>query len=112
MKQARQNADILDNLVGGIEVGADLHVEEPGEEEGSADKGDELLDLACADGDEALVAAVMAVLLLEDDAGDAAGLALLGGEPGAGVGAWDGEDSLRILRIGFGEVVEVGQGSF
>lgn len=41
---------------------------------------DKLADLVGLDGDEALVAAVLAVLLLEDDAGDAPDLALLGSD--------------------------------
>lgn len=39
---------------------------------------DELADLVGANGDEALVATVLAILLLEDDAGKAAGLLLFG----------------------------------
>lgn len=59
-------------------------MKEPGEEERAAEMIDELADLVGANGDEALVAAVLAVLLLEDDAGNAAGLSLFRGDAFAG----------------------------
>jgi len=91
-------------------VGADLEVEEAGEEEGAAEVVDEFSDLVSADGDEALVAAVLAVFLLEHDARKPPGAAFLGGDVLAGVGAGDGEDRLVVLGIGAGEAVQVGEG--
>ena len=49
-------------------MGADLEVEEMGDEEGAAEVVDEFSDLVGAAGDEALVAAALAVFLLEHDA--------------------------------------------
>ncbi|KAM1992269.1 hypothetical protein ACFX16_008736 [Malus domestica] len=63
----------------------------------------ELADLVGPYRNEALVASVLAVLLLENDAGDAAGLALFGGDALAGRGAWDCEDGLGVLRVGYRE---------
>ena len=60
---------------------------------------DELADLLGLHGDEALVAALLAVLLLEDDGGDAPGLALLGGDVAARGGARHGEDHLVVLGV-------------
>lgn len=109
MYQARKHADFLDNVRIGVEIGADLEVEEAGEEEGAAELADKLTDLVGADGDEALVAAVLAVLLLEHDAGDSAGLALPGGYALAGGGPRGGQDRLGVLRVGPREAVEVRQ---
>lgn len=67
--------------------------------------GDELLDLVGLDGDEALVAAVLAVLLLEHDARDAPRLAFLGGDVLAGGGSRDGAYGLGILGVRFGELL-------
>lgn len=46
------------------------------------------------------IAAVLAVLLLEDVARDAARLALFGEDALTGGGAWDGEDGLSVFRVG------------
>lgn len=70
--------------------------------------GHELLDLIGLDGDEALVAAVLAVLLLEHDARYSPRLTFLGGDVLAGGGAWYGPYGLGILGVRFGEVVEDG----
>lgn len=64
---------------------------------------DKLSDLGGLDGNEALVAAVLAVLLLEEDGGDAAGLALLCGDVGSGLGPGDCHDCLVVLWVRFGE---------
>ncbi|GFZ06667.1 ribosomal protein L25/Gln-tRNA synthetase, anti-codon-binding domain-containing protein [Actinidia rufa] len=98
---SRQHSNLLDDVFG-LEFGPDLEVEEPGKEEGAAKAGDDPPDLVGLDGDEALVAAVLAILLLEHDAGDAAGLALLGGDGLAGGGAWDCVDGLGMFGSGLG----------
>ena len=103
---SRQHSNLLDDVLG-LEFRPDLEVEEPGEEEGAAEAGDEPPDLVGLDGDEALVATVLAVLLLEHDAGDAVGLALLGGDGLAGGGAWDCADGLGMFGVWFGEIIEV-----
>lgn len=59
----------------------------------------ELADLLGLHGDEALVAALLSVLLLEDDAGDPPGLALLGGQVPPRGGARHGEDHLIVLGV-------------
>lgn len=61
---------------------------------------DKLADLVGLDGDEPLVAAVLAVLLLEDDAGDAPALTLLGGDALAGAEPRDRHDGLGVLGVG------------
>lgn len=101
---AGQNADLLDDIVGIKAGGPDFEIKEPGEKEGAAEVFDELADLVGLHGYESLVAAVLAVLLLKNDAGDAPGLALLGGNARAGLGARDCDDRLRVLRIGLGEL--------
>lgn len=60
---------------------------------------DELADLLGLNGDEALVAALLPVLLLEDDGGDPPGLALLGGHVAPRRGARHGEDHLIVLGV-------------
>lgn len=60
---------------------------------------DELADLIGPNGDEALVAALLSVLLLEHDGGDPPGLALLGGYVAPRRGARDGEDHLIVLSV-------------
>lgn len=110
MNRARQDADALDDVVVAIELRSNLEAEEAGEEERAAEVVDEFPDLVGADRDETLVAAVLAVFLFEDDAWETTGLALLGGDVLAGVGAGDGEDGLVVLGIGTGKSVEVGQG--
>jgi len=60
---------------------------------------DELADLLGLHGDEALIATLLAVLLLEDDGGDAPGLPLLGGDVAARGGARHGEDHLVVLGV-------------
>jgi hypothetical protein len=60
---------------------------------------DELADLLGLHGDEVLVAALLAVLLLEDDCWDTPGLALLGGQVPPRGGAWHGEDHLVVLGV-------------
>lgn len=67
------------------------------------------LDLVILDGNEALVATVLAVLLLEHDARDPARLPLLGGEVRSRGGAWDGAYGLRVFGVRLGKVIEVGQ---
>lgn len=117
MNRARQDADALDDmeiiisiLIFIVEFGPNLKAEEAGEEEGAAEVVDEFPDLVSADRDEAFVAAVLAVFLFEDDAGEAAGLALLGGDVFAGVRAGDGEDGFVVFWIGAGKAGEVGEG--
>lgn len=67
----------------------------------------ELSDLIGTDRDEALIAAVLAILLVEDDARDPTGLALFGGDDAAGGGARDGEDGFGVPRVRRGEAFEV-----
>lgn len=71
---------------------------------------DELPDLVGPHGDEPLVAPVLAVLLLEDDARDAPLLPLLRGGARARGGARDREYGLVVLRVGPGEPLEVREG--
>jgi hypothetical protein len=70
-----------------------------GEEEGPPEVVDELADLLGLHGDEVLVAALLAVLLLEYDCWDTPGLALLGGQVPPRGGAWHGEDHLVVLGV-------------
>ena len=63
-----QDAYGQDEVSLGVKVGVDLEVEEAGEEEGAVEVVDEFSDLVGADGDEALVVAVLAIFLLELDA--------------------------------------------
>lgn len=105
MNQARQNADLLEDIVVLVKSrGPEFEIKDSGEEEGAAEVVDELSDLGGPDGNEALVAAVLAVLLLEEDGGDAAGLALLGGDVGSGLGPGDRHDCLVVLWVRFGEI--------
>ena len=69
----------------------------------------ELLNLIALNRNDALVAAVLAVLRLEDDARNAAGLPLLGGDALAGGIARDCEDRLVVLGVGPGESIQVGE---
>jgi len=85
-------------------------VKEAGEEEGAAEVVDKFSDLVGADGDEAFVAAVLAVLLLEDDARHAPDASLLGGNVLAGVGAGDSEDHLIVLGIRARKAGKVSEG--
>lgn len=95
----RQDADALDELTLSSVLGPDLEPEQPGEEEGPAEVVDELADLLGLHGDEALVAALLAVLLLEDDGGYPSGLALLDGQVAPRKGAGHGEDHLVVLGV-------------
>lgn len=105
MKLAGKYTDLLNEIIrveGGV---PDLEIEEPGKKKGTAEVFDELADLVILDRDKALVAAVLAVLLLEDDAGDAPGLALLGGDALARVGPRDRQYGLSVLGVGAREGV-------
>jgi hypothetical protein len=85
----------------------DLEPEQSGEEEGPPEVVDELADLLGLHGDEVLVAALLAVLLLEDDCGDTPGLALLGGQVPPRGGARHGKDHLVVLGVRARVVEEV-----
>lgn len=93
-----QNANIFDDLIG-VKVGEDVKLEEAGEEEGAAEMRDELPDLVSTDGDEALVATVLAVFLLEHDARDATRFPLLRRDVRPGLFARDREDRLVVLWV-------------
>jgi hypothetical protein len=64
-----------------------------------------LFDLISLHGNEAFVAAVLAVLLLEDDTGNAAGFALLGGDILPGDRARDGVNCYIVFGIWLGQVI-------
>lgn len=98
MNLVGQNANIFNDLIG-VEVGEDMELEEAGEEEGAAEMRDELPDLVSTDGDEALVATVLAVFLLEHDAGDPPRFALLRRDVRPGLFARDREDRLVVLWV-------------
>lgn len=96
---ARQDADALDEAPLPGVLGPNLETEEAGEEEGPPEVVDELADLLGRHRDEALVAALLAILLLEDDGRHTPSLALLGREvPARGVPR-HGEDHLVVLRV-------------
>lgn len=82
-------------------------MKEAGEEEGPAEVVDEFSDLVSANGDEAFVTAVLAVLLLEDDARHAPDASLLGGNVLARVRAGNSEDRLIVLGIRARKAVEI-----
>lgn len=107
MQLAGQDADLLDELAGVAEVGADLEVEEPGDEEGAAEVVDELPYLLRLHGDEDLVPALLPVLLLEHDARHPPRLPLLGCDALARLGPGGREDRLGVFWIGPGEAGEV-----
>lgn len=60
---------------------------------------DEFSGLSGTDGDEALVATVLAILLVEHDAGDAASLALFGRNDPPRSGARYGKDRLGVFGV-------------
>lgn len=69
----------------------------------------ELPDLIGLHRNEPLVAAVLPILLLEHYAGNSASFSLLGGDVLAGDSSRDCIDSLRVLRVGSWEPVEICQ---
>ena len=67
----------------------------------------ELSDLSGTNGNEALVAAVLPILLLEDDARHATSLALLGGYALPRCSARNREDGFGKFGVGSGQIFEV-----
>lgn len=106
---AWQDANFLKDVSFGIKVGANLNLKKPREEERATKMIDELPDLIGTYRDEALVAAVLAVFLLEDDAGHPAGPALFDGGVGARNRPWNGENGLVVLWVWPGEPFQVTQ---
>lgn len=77
---ARQNADVFDDIVVVviIELRNNAELEETREEERATEVINKLPDLVSLDGDEALVTAVLTILLLKHDARNASDFPLLG----------------------------------
>lgn len=106
MQLSRQDSNFLDD-VPGSKLGADLELEEAGEKEGPAEVVDELAYLLVLDRDEALVAALLAVGLFEDDARHSPHLPLLGRDVLPRTRSGDRQYRLRVLRVRPREPVQV-----
>ena len=66
-------------------------------------------DLIGLNRNEPFVASMLPIFLLENDAGDSTHFSFFGGDAFPRGGAWDGEYSLGVFRVGLGEAFEVGQ---
>ncbi|GER57572.1 actin-1 [Striga asiatica] len=91
------------------ELGPDLQIKKPGEKEGPTQVIHKLLYLIALYGNEALVAAVLAIFRLEDDTWNTAQIPLFGGYVLAGESAWDRVDGFVVLRVRPGQSLQVGE---
>lgn len=103
-----QHADFLNNLIG-LQFGTNLEIKKPRMKERSTHMIYKLLYLIGLYRNEALVATVLAIFRLEDDARHTARFPLLGSDVLAGESAWDRVDSLIIFWVGSGESLQVGE---